>query len=266
MAEKLSIELILFAIFGIVIIILIAIFTVKFIVFYYQRQRETILEKQAMRESFERELLLSQLETQNQTLQEVGEELHDNIGQMLTVISFRLNLLETEIIHPTSSTYLQETAELVAKVISDIRSISKTLDRQSLKKYGLLENLALELERVERTGRISTHLEHSGSPYSLNEQTEVVIMRMTQEAINNTLKHSAAKNLTIKIVYEQEQFALNITDDGKGFDMHEVSTRSLKRSGSGLNNLSRRAELLGAKMEIMSSTGLGSSIRIHLQI
>ena len=233
-------------------------------VLLHQRQYHLYLrDKETIKNNYERELLKSQLEIQNQTLQQIGQELHDNIGQLLTVAVMRLNNLETQVDSSAQSSVAQ-TRELIRTVIADVRTLSKTLDFDTVRRFGLLPSLTLELERIQRTGRIQAQLTTSGEPYSLGEQTEVVLLRMAQESLNNALKHAQARSLTVSTTYEPNAFLLIIADDGRGFSVEDAVARPLKQAGAGLGNLYRRAGLLGGTCTVVSQVGAGTRVEIRL--
>ncbi len=251
-------------ILGTVILLAFAFFIVLFIFLFRQKQLKNESEKQALQETYQRELLQSQIEIQNQTLQQIGQELHDNIGQLLTVVVMRLNALADEVVEPDSQQSVQQTRDLVRTVINDVRTLSKTLDYDTVQRFGLLPSLTLELERIERTGQIHTQLITSGEEYALGHQTEIVLLRMAQESINNALKHAHARSLIVSVAYHPDSFRLTVADDGSGFAIEDVNARPLEQAGAGLNNLHRRAGLLGGTCTIVSKPGEGTHIQIQL--
>jgi len=176
----------------------------------------------------------------------------------------RLNTLEDETAEPNTQQSVQQTRDVVRTVIADVRMMSKTLDYDTVGRFGLLPSLTLELERIQRAGRIHTQLNTAGEPYSLGGQTEMVLLRMTQEALNNAIKHAQAKILTVTADYSPDNFILTISDDGRGFNVSEVIDRTLDQAGAGLSNLQHRAGLLGGTCTIVSQPGAGSSIEIRM--
>ena len=249
---------------GSIVIVLMALFSVSFIIYYRRRRRESLLERKTMQEIYQRELLQSQLEIQNQTLQQIANDLHDNIGQLLTVVIMQLNALEDEVVDPDQQQSVKQTRDLVRTIISDVRTLSKTLDHDTVRRFGLVPSLTLELERIQRTGHINTQFTTLGEPYLLSEQMETVLLRMTQESLNNALKHAKAKNLHVMADFKSDMFMLAIIDDGRGFSVQEAATRSLNASGAGLNNLYRRAEMLGGTCTILSQFGAGTRVEIRM--
>lgn len=241
-----------------------------FFVLMHQRQYHRYLrDNEHLRNAYQRELLQSQLEIQNQTLQQISHDLHDNIGQLLTVVIMQLNALEDDMLanagkHPDLPHQVQQTRELVRHIISEIRIMSKTLDPNTVRRFGLLPTLALELDRIKRAGRVQAHLLTTGEPYRLGEQTETVLLRITQESLNNALKYAQARNLHILTDYKADAFLLTIVDDGRGFDVAEAMNRTLSEAGSGLGNLHRRATMLGGNCQIQSAPGAGTRVEIKL--
>ncbi|GAA4449627.1 hypothetical protein GCM10023189_09020 [Nibrella saemangeumensis] len=159
---------------------------------------------------------------------------------------------------------MKQISGLLASAIQDIRSLSKTLDSDTVQRFGLRESLHLELDRIDKTGRFQTILNVNGTPYSLGEQTETVLFRMTQEALNNAIKHSSSHVLTVSLDYQPTSFTLTVTDNGKGFVAEEVYERDLNHNGSGLRNLERRAKLLGGTCVITSKPNDGTRIEISV--
>lgn len=237
---------------------------IAFVMMHQRQYLRYLQDKEQIKSLYQRELLQSQLEIQNQTLQQVGSDLHDNVGQLLTVVVMRLNELEDEIAEPARQEEVQQTRELVQTVISDVRALSKTLDHDTVRRFGLLPSLTLELERIRRTKRIQADLTTLGEHYSLDEQTEIVLLRITQEALNNALKHAQAKNLYVLAEFRADSFSLTISDDGQGFIVTEATARQLDESGTGLSNLHRRAGLLAGTCVINSAPGAGTRVDIRV--
>ena len=247
-----------------VVFLVLTVFIISFAFLFQKRQLQNYKEKQVLTETYQRELLQSQLEIQNQTLQQIAETLHDNIGQLLTVAVMRLNALEDEIADPNAQQSVQQTRELIRTIIAEVRTLSKTLDADTVQRFGLLPSLTLELERIQRTGRIQTQLTTTGDAYSLGEQAEIVLLRMAQESLNNALKHARARTLTVSTDYQPNAFLLTIADDGRGFNAEDVAARPLGQAGAGLGNLYRRAGLLGGTCTIVSKAGAGTRVEIRL--
>lgn len=257
-------EIVTMLITGSVVLVLMAIFGVSFIVYFHRRQRENQREKQLLTEAYEREILRAKLEIQNQTLQHVGEELHDHIGQMLALAKLQLNSLTKRLTDPALLTTTNDIAEVLSLTIRDVRALTKSLDSRTINQFGLRDSLMLALERIERTGYYQARLLVTGAPYELGAETEIVLFRMAQESLTNALKHAKARTLTVDADYQPEVFKLCIRDDGQGFSTIEAANRSLNLTGSGLGHLQQRARLLGGQCRIESTPGTGTRIEISV--
>ncbi|WP_338870102.1 ATP-binding protein [Spirosoma sp. SC4-14] len=217
-------------------------------------------EKAALKAQYEQEILTSQIEVQNATLQHISQELHDNIGQLLSVARINLNIVEEAGTDNENREFIQQANELVAQSISDLRALTKSLDGDFVQDFGLKESIAQELQRIRQTRRFGTELQISGTVYSLGFQREIVLFRIAQEILNNAIKHSEASQLTVQLQFSPEQLTLSILDNGKGFDYQTISQNSMSQSGAGLRNIKRRITLIGGTCEIFSSPGNGTQL------
>ncbi len=256
-------NLMIFIILGtLVFLVLGALLTILLLIFK-KKQTKNIQEKAALKAAYEQEILQSQIEVQNQTLQQIGQELHDNIGQILSVARLNLNILEESGLSNETSVQIKDTNELVNKAISDVRTLSKSLDGDFVKDFGLEQSIVHELNRLRKTGIFQTEIEVKGTRTGLGFQKEIVLFRITQEIINNALKHAQASNLKVCLDYT-DGFLLKIEDNGKGFDYHKLIEKNLSTSGAGLRNIERRVESIGGECTIESSVGEGTKIEITL--
>ncbi len=237
-------------------------FLISFLFIYKKKQQINRQEKAALHAQYQQEILQAQIEIQNQTLAHVGKELHDNIGQLLSVARLQLNILESE--ETPTLTQVKEVNDVIAQTIDELRALSKSLDGDFVKDFGLVESLSHELGRIRQTGKYHTEIIHQGEPYRLEGKKEMVIFRVVQEILNNILKHAAAKNIKVLLQYQPEAFVLIVQDDGRGFDKAQVLDKTLEVSGAGLRNIQRRTELLGGNCLIESTPGLGTKVQLVL--
>ncbi|WAC14016.1 sensor histidine kinase [Dyadobacter pollutisoli] len=229
-----------------------------------QRQIVNNQEKASIRAQFEHEILKAQNEVKNNTLQQIGQELHDNIGQLLSIVRINLNVVEEMSLDIETLDYIKQTSELVALSIQEVRSLSKSLDGDFVQQFGLIESITHDLQRIRKTNKFLTEITVEGEPFSLGYEKEIVLFRVTQEILNNMMKHSAASNVTLSVRYSDRQFLLSIKDNGKGFDYAAVMKRDMSDSGSGLRNILRRCNLIGAECIYESVVGSGTSINITM--
>ena len=229
---------------------------------YQTRVREHYLEKAALKTAYDQEILKSQIEVQNQTLQHIGQELHDNIGQLLSVAKINLNILEESDYEELD--FIKQTNEIITQSISDLRALTKSLDGDFVKDFGLEESISHELQRIRKTRRFQTEISVLGEKRKLGYEREIVLFRIVQEILNNALKHSKAKNLTIILHYFADSFTLKVNDNGKGFDLENINQKALSQAGAGLRNMQRRMELIGGKCTISSEIGKGTEVVLSM--
>ncbi|MBD2753437.1 sensor histidine kinase [Spirosoma validum] len=247
-----------------IVLFLLILFIIIFSFLFQRRQAQFRQEREVMRETYQRELLQSQIETQNQTLEYVGQELHDNIGQMLSVAILQLNGLDDDLTESSHQVAVRRMIQTIDSTIQAVRQLAKTLDSGTVRRFGLRESLSLELERIGQTRRFQTQLDVQGKSYELSDESEIILFRMAQESLNNAIKHARAKILTVTIDYQPDKFILTIADDGKGFDLTEATSRQAGASGSGVNNLYQRAKLLGGTCAINAQPNSGTCIEIKI--
>ncbi len=234
-------------------------FIIYFVVLYRNKQLKNKQEQEQLQSAFRQELLKAQIEMQEQTLLHVSREIHDNITQVLSFVKLSLAVAvkggeEQKLIK------INESRELVSQAINDLRDLSKSLSFEHITNLGLLKTIEMEAKRIHKSGIINTTLSSEGDPYPLGEQRELVLFRIFQEALNNTLKHAGAKHFKIGLQYQPEMFNLTLEDDGIGFS----TGRTGAGTGSGLKNMASRAALIGAETSISSSPGNGCIIKVSL--
>ena len=240
------------------ILVAFVIFIISFALIFQRRQQKHRQEKATLKAQYDQEILTSQIEVQNTTLQYIGQELHDNIGQLLSVAKINLNVLEETVQDVENEGFIKQTNELVEQAIHDLRALSKSLDGDFVHDFGLQESIAHELQRIRKTKKFKTELTLSGEKYALGYEREIVLFRIVQEMLNNALKHSQAKNIEIKITYLPNNFTIIVSDDGIGFDFENTMKNELSQSGAGLRNIKRRAALINFDCEIASQTNQGT--------
>lgn len=238
----------------------ITIFIIYFVVLYRNRQLKNRQEQEKLQSAFEQELLKARIEMQEQTLTYVSREIHDNITQVLSFVKLALASM-AGISEKQRIEKINESRELVAQAINDLRHLSKSLSFEHISRIGLQKTIEVEVSRINRLGIINALLETEGEPYPLEEQRELVLFRIFQEALNNTLKHAKAKHFKIILHYGHDSFILKLEDDGKGFLAEPMS----QGDGAGLRNMQTRAALIGADAAITSAPGEGCLIKICLK-
>lgn len=259
-----QLEIILTMAAAVFIMLALSAFVVYFILSSQKRRLRLQHEQQHMKETYEKEVLTTQIESRDQTLRDISQEIHDNMGQLLSVSRINLNILEKELETHPSVNRVRDTNQILADVIKYIRMLSKGLNTDMLASYGLRESIKFELDRIAQTALIECKFETEGEDFPIDAKKEIILYRMIQEILNNILKHAAASEIHIRMQYTSSEFLLTITDNGKGFIPENTKNLTIKDAGSGLRNLQKRAQLVGATLNISSAPLKGTLIHIVL--
>ncbi len=241
------------------LLLAIAVIMLLLAVYYSNTKKRLIREKELLKATYEQAVLRAQLEIQEQTLHHVSQEIHDNIGQVLSFVKLNLGTAAGLSSHEKDEK-IAVSKDLVSQAIGDLRDLSKSLSLDHISTNGFIQTIKNEVQRINKSKLVTVIFEQDGEYYNLGEQKELVLFRIMQESVNNALKHSGAKYLTITLQYSQDLFTLTVLDDGSGFDQKDA----LAKSGSGLKNIQNRANLIGAGVEISSENGKGSKIKVNL--
>jgi two-component system, NarL family, sensor kinase len=248
--------------------ILLMSFTFTFITVLYIRYRRDQMKSEKamaeMRQTYEQTLLQTQLEIQEQTFDNISQEIHDNIGQVLTLAKLNLNTVGPNIPEPTSKK-IQTTKELVSQAIHDLRNLSKSLNTDLIKEIGLCEIIQREILLVSKSGQFETNFTLDGEPYRFDRQKELIVFRIFQELVNNIIKHANAKTINIQLQYQPQGFTLFISDDGDGFDTTQLQNNE-QNFGLGLRNMHNRASLIGGSFKVNSAPGQGSTVQLLVKV
>ena len=249
-------EVIIVIIAGTIIFLVLSAILVFILLFYQKKKfqhREQLVD---MEKKFSEELLKSQLEMQEQTFNTISQEIHDNVGQILSLAKVQLNIIGQN--NTLDKTLLSEAKESVSKALNDLRDIAKSLNTDRLKLLSLKEIIEKELQRINNSGVIKTCIQIEGKEQQIQENKKLIIFRMLQEALQNVLKHSKAKSIDVHFNYQPDHLIIKMTDNGNGFDKTFIN----KNEGLGLRNIINRALLIGGKANIHSVINEGTSITI----
>lgn len=203
--------------------------------------------------SFEKELRQVESEVSEYIKSQFAQELHDNIGQLLTAMHIQIE--NQKIDHPQQAESLKPIEIYLDEVTQQLRLLSRTLNNDYIGHIGLLAAMQLEVDRLRSLKRFQVHWPLIQGGTNLNKNQELMVFRIFQEIIQNALRHSAAKNLYITIDNQNDGFELSVRDDGKGFITEQVLK---SQKASGLRNIIKRAQLAGLDCDISSSPGNGS--------
>lgn len=245
--ERKEIQLLVISL-GIVFLTLLVILLVIF--FYFLKKKNTYLvEKMESEMYFQSELVKTRIEIKDQTLSEISKELHDNIGQIISVGIMQLNMYLNSG-KPVQQNEIRDLKEILAKSLDEIRILSRIINKDNLLQSNFIEAIQQDLERIKKLKNIQYRYNLTGEIPTINQEHDLFIYRIFQEALHNSLKHSHSDLFEVTIMTSETIFRLEIKDFGIGYDTSQIN------SGLGLNNMKLRAKLIGSQLTITSgSTG-----------
>tara|TARA_R110002124_G_scaffold227889_1_gene393204 strand:+ start:109837 stop:110628 length:792 start_codon:yes stop_codon:yes gene_type:complete len=223
----------------IILLVLVAIIIVLFSVFV-KRKNKLLLQQAKAKEAFDKELAETQIEIREETLRNISWELHDNIGQLMTLAKIQAQMAHNK------PELIDEVADIIGNGIQELRTLSKLINPEALKSLSLHEAVQLEIERFNRLDFIEASLVVEGEIQKWDSEKEIIIFRILQEFFSNTIKHSKASHLDVFLKYFDDHLEITAKDNGIGF------SDSSDFSGIGIKNMKNRAQLIKADLQITS--------------
>ncbi|MES1221686.1 MAG: ATP-binding protein [Bacteroidota bacterium] len=237
---------------GILLALLLVGFIVRMLVVYRRRQYQ-----------HQQELLHARLEIQENIFKNLSEEIHDNIGQELSVLKLTLSAIPVSQ-GKEAEDFIRESRGMVNHIIASISDLSKSLHTDRILKIGIVEAIKFELEKIEKTNLFNTSFTHTEEDFSINPENEIFLFRIAQEILNNIIKHSRAQNIRVELICRENTIIFTFTDDGVGFDVKEAMQRPSSNRGIGLTSMVNRAKLIGGHLTVISQPGNGTKTVIEI--
>lgn len=249
------------------IVLTLVIVLVLLVIIARKRRRLNIakIEKQIKTADYAHTVLQSQLEIQEQTLKKISQEIHENIGQILSLVKLNINTMncdEPEVLQGK----IDDSKVMITKAIQDLRDLSKTLDADYVIRMGLPKSIEYELELIKKSGGFNTQLLIEGNYYRLDPSQELILFRIVQEVFDNTIKHSKATSIMVYIQFEACKFLLKIKDNGIGFNVNSLADNDYSFDQKGIGNMHTRAKMINTNLSLYSSPGKGTTVELTLPI
>lgn len=244
-------------IYMIFVLIAITSLVILFFIVFQKRKNKLLIDKIKEKQAFEKELSNAQTEIQEQTLKNIGWELHDNVGQLLAAASMQLNILKTKLDNDDVLNSFKDASDTVKESLKEVRMLSRSLNNEVILNIGFEKSISNELDRLKKMKFASAELNVKGDVVEFdNKKHEIIIFRILQEFFSNTVKYSEAKNLSVILDYQENHLKIIAKDDGVGFDMTTVN------KGAGLLNMQSRAELINMEYQLISQPGDGVTLEL----
>jgi signal transduction histidine kinase len=251
-------NLIIFAASGVFIL---AILLLAFL--QYKNRKNRIIAGQRIRQLEEEKKHMAArflVEGQEKERKRVALELHDNLGVLLSAT--KMQFTEVSDSSPENRQVIEKAKKLLEQASTDVRKISHNLMPGLLTKLGLFEALEDLFEMLKDTEGIDAVLEIIGPRGRLPENSEIMLYRMFQEMVNNTIKHAGAGKADLTIIINSDEMQISYSDNGSGFDVEET----LGKKTMGMQSILSRIRFLDGHINIDSSRDAGTVYRISIPL
>jgi signal transduction histidine kinase len=201
------------------------------------------------------------IQTQEEERKRISRDLHDDIGTKLSALKLLLSSVKDKAVRSDNSdlrALAQNAEQFISEVVGDLRQLLRNLSPSILEEFGYVVAIEGLANKINLTGLIHFSLNVFGFKQRLQKDYELSLYRITQELINNVLKHAGANNIYLHVGLRDEKITIMIEDDGKGFDL------SAHKEGYGIKNMETRAKLLSGKMLVESTPGKGTNVLIEI--
>ena len=230
-----------------------------FLKLYYKANEDFIVKLSKVQFDNERNLVVMQMEIKEETFENISREIHDNIGQKLSLAKLHLCTAGV-ILNPSQNDKILAAINLMTGSIIELSDMSRTMNSDYIAHHGLCKIIEMETVQLEKLCRYTIHFSVSGERVFFTPYQELISFRIFQEAISNVIKHSECSTIKININFMKRGMELIIADDGKGFNT-ELPHISF---GAGILNMAKRASLINATLKIKSSMPHGTLVHMQL--
>jgi len=243
------------------IFLIICLSLIFIVVLYNQKRRSYVEEKKEMGQKFESEILKTHLEVQEQTMQTIANDLHDNIGQLLSLTTLTLGSINIDD-QKKAEKKIADSLTLVNNSIQELRDIAKLLQGEQIVETGIGKAIKQELDRLKRIGGYKLKVKNQLVDLAFSSPNkDLIILRLFQEIINNIIKHAQASSIEIDVHLISDTLCLLIKDNGIGFNYKKVDKEG---HGMGLRSIHKRVEMIKGQLSIESINEKGTIIAIHI--
>ena len=213
-----------------------------------------------------RRLARSVLAVQEQERRRIAREMHDGLGQNLTVLQHELETLVTATLDPTLAARSLRALELCRTILHDTRQLSRLLRPQILDDLGLAPALHWLSRSLSGPGGFQVEVHIDPELPVLGEDVDTMLFRVAQEALNNIVRHAAARSVAMRLHARDRHVHLLVMDDGKGCDARDAFQRATRGETTGLAAMRERVQLFGGDLQLDSHRGEGTQLRVSLPL
>jgi two-component system, NarL family, sensor kinase len=235
-------------------------FIITILFFVQKKQKGFTNDLMTIKANYDKELYKAQLEIQEQTFQDIAREIHDNVGQVLSLAKLGLSTLNLDR-KADAEESIAEITDILEKALEDLRHMSRSLNAEVIKSGGLKNSIDKQMGFLQRGGKYNIQYQVTGESVPMQETKEIILFRILQEAVSNILRHSSATGILVNLAYQKDFLTLQIEDNGKGFNLDDQKLNNGQING--IYNMQHRAKLIKADLKIDSEVSKGTKITVN---
>lgn len=215
---------------------------------YQKKYYRQMLERDKRLAQFQQELLKAQLEIQEQTLKNISKEIHDNIGQVLSLAKLNLNTMY--ISNQEATDKISSSKDLVGKAILDLRGLLRNLRSDNIENIGLYRAIEYELEQIKKTDLYQTQLQMEGDLPHLDAQKELILFRIVQEALHYIARSGPIENIKVLLKNSEHDLEVIINSDGANDEQAIYRKKNGAGTDKGYCKMRRRAKIINVDFSL----------------
>ncbi|WP_190277411.1 tetratricopeptide repeat-containing sensor histidine kinase [Taibaiella lutea] len=235
--------------------------SVMIILVLYQKQKLWKQKSETLEQQQEIENLKTSILTEENERSRIGRQLHDDIMVQLALVKMNLEALPSQLPEIEEMEDFIAVKEMMDNAGRDLRLTAHNLAPDTLLADGLTQALLYFCKNIQYRTRLNVTFQHYGEAPALNQELSINIYRITQELIQNIIKHAAASNVLIQLNYRPDILTLTVEDDGKGFKTNDIANE-----GIGLKSIKSRLKVMKGEMEIHERHPKGTSVTIQVNL
>jgi signal transduction histidine kinase len=243
-----------------------ALLLISLLFFRNYRQKQKLQQKRITELETEKQLAAMEavLKGEEQERTRLAKDLHDGLGGMLSGIKYSLNTMKGNLIMtPDNAQAFERSMDMLDSSIKEMRRVAHNMMPEALVKFGLDTALKDFCNDINQSGALKVNYQSIGlSDNVIDQTTAITVYRIVQELLNNTMKHAAARNAIVQVSKSNGLLAVEVEDDGKGFDAGILK----KVKGIGWDNIQHRVEFLKGKVDVNSQPGKGTSVHFEINL
>ncbi len=237
-------------------------FSIVGFLYYQNRVKASQLELNEAHREQQIISMRSMLEGQEKERNRIARDLHDGLGNLLSSLKVKIGSLQINFDDKGSQKIYGTASEMIDEACSEVRKIAHEMMPQSLKKLGLPKALEDLVEKMDAIHGFNADFQMHGKETIFDDNTNVMLFRIVQEALNNVVKYAKANQVSVQLNYSANWFDLTIEDDGIGFDVNALKPNK----GMGLKSMAFRTEFIGGTLDLNSRTGMGTLVTVNIPL